>query len=113
MGQRAPFAPAWGWVSLTLWTVGSLVRWASIISAWRWQVLVPFASVLELTAFLIVFRMVSRHRPARNPGALKQKPEARMGPVGLRIYVGHVGPAWRIWGASRHALTVSFFSHCL
>jgi len=78
MGHRAPFAPAWGWVCLALWTAGLLIRWSSTITAWHWKILVPFASALELTAFLIFFRMVSRHRPAGNPGGLKQKPEAWM-----------------------------------
>jgi uncharacterized protein involved in response to NO len=78
MGQRAPFAPAWGWVCLGLWTTGLLVRWSSTITTWHWQILVPFASALELTAFLIFFRIVSRHRPARSPGDRKQNPEAWM-----------------------------------
>jgi uncharacterized protein involved in response to NO len=78
MGQRAPFAPAWGWVCLALWTTGLLVRWSSTITTWHWRILVPFASALELTAFLFFFRMVSRHRPERRPTNRKQKPEAWM-----------------------------------
>jgi uncharacterized protein involved in response to NO len=63
---------------LALWTAGLLIRWSSTITSWHWKILVPFASALELTAFLIFFRMVSRHRPAGNRGGLKQKPEAWM-----------------------------------
>ncbi|HCC59560.1 MAG TPA: hypothetical protein DEQ47_20320 [Solibacterales bacterium] len=78
MGERAHFAVARGWLCLALWTAGLLMRWSSTITEWHWQLLVPMASVLELTAFLIFFRMVSRHRPPRNSGDLKQKPEAWM-----------------------------------
>ncbi|MES1260318.1 MAG: hypothetical protein ABUS49_01185, partial [Acidobacteriota bacterium] len=78
MGQRASPAVARGWLCLVLWTAGVLLRWCSTIAAWHWQILLPAASVLELTAFLIFFRMVSRHRPPRHSGDLKQRPEAWM-----------------------------------
>jgi uncharacterized protein involved in response to NO len=78
MGKRARFAPAWGWVSLGFWMVGLLLRWSSTITGWHWQILIPLASTLELSAFLIFFRTVSRHRPQRSPGELQQKPEAWM-----------------------------------
>jgi uncharacterized protein involved in response to NO len=78
MGHRAPFAPAWGWVCLALWTAGLMMRWSSTITAWHWRILIPFASALELAAFLFFFRMVTRHRPVRSPGDLPRKPEAWM-----------------------------------
>jgi uncharacterized protein involved in response to NO len=55
MGKRARFAPAWGWVSLAFWIVGLILRWSSTITGWHWQILVPLASTLELSAFLIFF----------------------------------------------------------
>jgi len=78
MGERAHFTVARGWLCLALWTAGLLIRWSSTITEWHWQLLVPMASVLELTAFLIFFRMVSRHRQPRHSGDLKQKPDAWM-----------------------------------
>lgn len=78
MGGRADFAIVHGWLSLALWTLGLLLRWSSIITEWHWRILLPLGSMLELWAFLIFFRMVSRHRPPRNPGDLKRKPEAWM-----------------------------------
>jgi len=78
MGGRADFAISSGWLCLALWTLGLLLRWSSIITQWHWRILLPLGSMLELWAFLIFFRMVSRHRPPRNPGDRKRKPEAWM-----------------------------------
>ncbi|MGB6823315.1 MAG: hypothetical protein WBE21_14655 [Candidatus Acidiferrales bacterium] len=39
------------------------MRWTVNIHPWHWRVLLPLSSLLELTAFLIFARAVSRHRP--------------------------------------------------
>ncbi len=78
MGGRAHIAVASGWLCLALWTAGLLMRWFSTITAWHWRILVPIASMLELVAFLSFFRMVSGHRPARNPGETRHGPEPWM-----------------------------------
>jgi len=44
-----------------LWTCGVLARWATNLYLWRWRVLLPLSAAMELAAFLIFFRTVSRH----------------------------------------------------
>lgn len=51
------------WVCWALWTAGVAVRWSSTVYLWHWRVLLPLASILELAAFLIFFRVISQHRP--------------------------------------------------
>ena len=63
MGNLPPFAVSRGWASFTMWTGGVLLRWIVNITAWQWSVALPASAVLELAAFLIFFRTVSRHRP--------------------------------------------------
>ena len=60
-----------GWVCWTMWTGGVLLRWFANSYLWHWRMLVPLSAALELAAFLIFFRAVSRHR--RLPSA-KKKP---------------------------------------
>lgn len=78
MGGLAGFAVSRGWVCLALWTIGLLLRWFSTITEWRWRIGLPLSSLLELIAFLIFFRTVSRHRPAGNSTAPRKRPEAWM-----------------------------------
>src|SRR5262245_12426759 len=52
-----------GWLALLLWGSGVLLRWATGVYQWHWRTMVPFSAVLELCAFLIFLRSVSRHRP--------------------------------------------------
>lgn len=52
------------WVCWVMWTVGVALRWAANVYGWEWRVLLPVSAFLELAAFLIFFRAVSRHRPA-------------------------------------------------
>jgi hypothetical protein len=54
----------WGWVALLLWSSGALLRWSGGVYQWHWRVLLPLSAVLELSAFFIFLRSVSRHRPA-------------------------------------------------
>ncbi|HEY7389083.1 MAG TPA: NnrS family protein, partial [Bryobacteraceae bacterium] len=63
MGNLPRFEISRGWACFALWSVGVAVRWAANITAWHWRVALPVSAVLELTALLIFFRIVSRHRP--------------------------------------------------
>ncbi len=62
---RATAKPAVGtaWACWVLWTIGVASRWFANIYGWQWRWLLPFSGVLELVAFVIFFRAVSRHRP--------------------------------------------------
>lgn len=51
------------WTCWALWTVGVALRWASGVYPWHWRLFLPLAGALELAAFAIFFRAVSRHRP--------------------------------------------------
>ena len=53
-----------GWAAWLLWISGALLRWSAGVSQWHWRVVFPLSAVLELSAFLIFLRSVSRHRPA-------------------------------------------------
>ena len=46
-----------------MWTIGVAVRWTANVYGWQWRSLLPLSAVLEIAAFLIFFRAVSRHRP--------------------------------------------------
>jgi len=51
------------WTCWAMWTVGVAMRWFANIYEFHWRVLLPFSAALELVAFLIFLRAVSRHRP--------------------------------------------------
>jgi uncharacterized protein involved in response to NO len=51
------------WVCWVLWTLGISLRWSANIYLWHWRFLLPASAILELAAFLIFFRVVSKHRP--------------------------------------------------
>ncbi len=53
-----------GWTSWGLWTLGIALRWIGGVTGWQWRILLPLSGALELTAFLLFFRSVRRHRPA-------------------------------------------------
>lgn len=61
------------WVCWALWTAGVAVGWSSTVYLWHWRVLLPLASILELAAFLIFFRVISQHRP-QDSGKSKLEP---------------------------------------
>jgi uncharacterized protein involved in response to NO len=60
-----------GWLCWALWTSGALARWATNVYFWRWRVLLPMSAAMELVAFLIFFRTVSRH-PSSGQSRRKQ-----------------------------------------
>jgi hypothetical protein len=62
-GGRAQPA-ARGWAALLLWSSGALLRWSAGVYQWHWRVVLPLSVLLELGAFLIFLKSVSRHRPA-------------------------------------------------
>ncbi len=68
-----------GWTCWALWTAGVALRWignVALADGSAWRTALPVSAALELAAFLIFFRAVSRHRPASNA-----KPEPWIGIV--------------------------------
>ena len=51
------------WTSWVLWTSGVALRWLTGVYQWQWRIMLPVSAALELSAFLIFFRIVSAHRP--------------------------------------------------
>jgi hypothetical protein len=62
-GGRAQPAAA-GWAALLLWSSGALLRWSAGVYQWHWRMVLPLSAVIELGAFLIFLKSVSRHRSA-------------------------------------------------
>ena len=60
-GPKLAFGAAW--TCWAMWTIGVAERWAANVYGWHWRLLLPLSGILELAAFLIFFRTVSRHRP--------------------------------------------------
>ncbi|MGH9725688.1 MAG: hypothetical protein ACRD41_11535, partial [Candidatus Acidiferrales bacterium] len=56
-------ASAGAWICWGMWTLGVTTRWFANVYAWHWRALLPISGVLEIAAFWIFFRTVSRHRP--------------------------------------------------
>jgi len=76
MGNLPAFAIHRGWYCYSLWTAGITLRWFEGIVGWQWRVLLPLSALLELAAFLMFFRTVSRHRAAA-PAAEASNPRRR------------------------------------
>ncbi len=70
---RRRFALATGWICFALWTTGVFLRWATNVYLWHWRVLLPVSAGMELAAFLMFFRAVSQHEPAKD-GKSKMEP---------------------------------------
>jgi uncharacterized protein involved in response to NO len=68
MAGLPSFSVGRGWVCRGLWTGGVVARWAANVCLWQWRILVPLSAVMELAAYAIFFRTVSRHRPRGKPG---------------------------------------------
>lgn len=66
--RNARFALGPAWICWACWTLGVLLRWAVNIYGWHWRVLLPASAGLELTAFLLFFRTVSRNEPPQMEG---------------------------------------------
>jgi uncharacterized protein involved in response to NO len=81
MGGLPAFAVARGWTCFGLWTAGITLRWLEGVMGWQWRVLLPLSALLELTAFLLFFRTVSRHRSAAKASGtatISRRPEPWM-----------------------------------
>jgi uncharacterized protein involved in response to NO len=59
----AQFRLTWMWACWVLWTSGVALRWLASVYDWHWRLLLPLTAAFELSAFLIFFRTVSKHRP--------------------------------------------------
>jgi hypothetical protein len=62
MAKLESFHICRAWLSRGLWTAGVALRWATNLYAWHWHELLPASAVMELAAFAIFFRTVSRHQ---------------------------------------------------
>ena len=62
-GGLRPFALHVAWFSGALWMAGVLMRWIANVYLWHWRALLPVSAAMELVAFLIFCRAVSRHKP--------------------------------------------------
>src|SRR5690348_2732902 len=51
MGNLPAFAVSRGWVCISLWTSGLVLRWIAGAMEWQWRVLLPLSASLELAAF--------------------------------------------------------------
>ena len=60
-GAKSSLSAAW--ICWAMWTTGVALRWTANVYGWGWQWLLPISAMLEVAAFLIFFRAVSRHRP--------------------------------------------------
>lgn len=65
---RGTTKPAFGaaWACWAMWTTGVAARWMANIYLVQWRLLLPLSGALELSAFLIFFRMVLQHRPEKS-----------------------------------------------
>jgi uncharacterized protein involved in response to NO len=77
MGNLPALAIRRGWYCYGLWTAGITLRWFAGVVEWQWRVLLPVSALLELAAFLMFFRTVSRHRAATSAAADASNPRKR------------------------------------
>ena len=69
MAGLPTFAVGRAWVCWALWTCGVLARWTTNVYPWHWGLFLPLSAAMELAAFLIFFKTVSRHpSPGRSRG---------------------------------------------
>lgn len=62
LGNIQPFAVTRGWICWILWTGGVLLRWTTNLYSWEWRAMLPASALMELCAFLLFFRSVSRQK---------------------------------------------------
>ncbi len=66
-----PFALWTPWTSLLLWSTGVTLRWVAGVYGWQWRILLPLSGLLEISAFLLFFRVVSGPRAGDTDGKRK------------------------------------------
>lgn len=76
MGGVQQFVIPRGWLSWGLWTSGVFLRWITNLYGWQWRGMLPLSALLELTAFLIFFQSVRRHKK-RHLDAAKRSGEGK------------------------------------
>jgi hypothetical protein len=74
MADVARFPVRRAWIAWALWTAGVLLRWIANIYELAWRVFLPTSAVLELTAFLIFFATVSKHKPQQQRPVGENRP---------------------------------------
>jgi hypothetical protein len=83
-----------GWVALTMWSAGVLLRWLAGVYAWNWRLLLPASGVLELAGFLIFFQSVRQHRsaaPTKAASATGTREDKRLPVWLLSVMAGTAG----------------------
>ncbi len=83
-GGLKPFPLHVAWFSGALWMAGVLMRWIANVYLWHWRALLPVSAAMELVAFLIFCRAVSRHKP-------QDSGKAKLETWALVVIVGTVG----------------------
>ncbi len=74
MAGLGRFAVSRAWTSWALWCGGVLLRWLTNLYAWEWRVMLPLSAILELAAFLVFFRTVSRHKSSDGAVERRERP---------------------------------------
>ncbi len=86
-----------GWAAWLLWTSGALLRWSTGVYQWHWRAVLPLSAALELCAFVIFLKSVSRHRPAapenrgEQPSSAAEHPRGKPSLWVISVLVGTFG----------------------
>lgn len=67
MQSARGFPAGRGWTAWCLWTAGVALRWIGGVTAWHWRILLPVSGLFQLSAFVLFFLVVRRHRPTTGP----------------------------------------------
>ena len=97
--------PKRGWVALSMWSAGVLLRWLAGVYAWQWRLLLPASAALEIGAFFIFFLAMRQHRPATP----KEDGDTRLPVWLLSVMVGTSGFMLGLLINLGAALYVSFY----
>lgn len=83
-GGIKPYRVWSAWLAGFIWMSGVLLRWLANVYLWHWRELLPVSAALELAAFFMFFRAVSRHK-------LQKSGKAKMEMWVLVVIAGTLG----------------------